>query len=60
MFSFRYPAHLRIPSAIIDHLPFVHAPPAAEDIVQGCAAEAAAALRQAFRLQRRRGTEQMR
>jgi hypothetical protein len=57
-FSFRYPAHLRIPSAILDQLPFVHAPASPEEILQDCAAEAgadaAAALRLAFRLQRRR------
>jgi hypothetical protein len=57
-FSFRYPGHLRIPSAILEHLPYLHQPPAPETIVQECMAEAgakaAAALRQVFRLQRRR------
>jgi hypothetical protein len=57
-FSFRYPGHLRIPSAILDQLPFLHQPPSPETIVQDCMAEAgakaAAALRQVFHLQRRR------
>ncbi len=59
-FSFRFPDRLRIPSAILGHLPFERAPPPPEDILQGCAAEAgagaAAALRLAFRLERRRRT----
>ena len=57
-FSFRFPDRLRIPSAILDHLPFERAPPPAEDILQDCAAEAGAdaakALRLVFRLARRR------
>jgi hypothetical protein len=57
-FSFRYPDHLRIPSAILEHLPFVRELPPPEAILQECAAEAGAdaeaALRPAFRLRRRR------
>jgi hypothetical protein len=57
-FSFRFPHHLRIPSAILDHLPFEPAPPTPEHILQDCAAEAGAdaafALRLVFRLARRR------
>jgi hypothetical protein len=56
--SYRSPAHLRIPSAILDHLAFWREPPAPEQILEECAAEAgpkaAAALRWAFRLERRR------
>ncbi len=59
-FSFRFPDHLCIPSAILDHLPFERAPPPPEDILQDCAAEAGAdaalALRLVFRLARRRTT----
>jgi hypothetical protein len=58
-FSFSYPAHLCLPSAIVDQLPYLRDPAPAEDIMQDCAAaagaEAAAALRLVFRLQRRRG-----
>ena len=58
--SFRFPDHLRTPSAILDHLPFERTPPPAEAILQGCAAEAGAdaadALRLVFRLARRRTT----
>jgi hypothetical protein len=57
-FSFRYPVHLRLPSAILGQLPYLLGPAAAEDILQDCAAEAgaaaAAALRLVFRLPRRR------
>jgi hypothetical protein len=57
-FSFRFPRHLRIPSAILDHLPFERAPPTPEHILQDCAAEAGAeaalALHLVFRLARRR------
>jgi hypothetical protein len=56
--SYRFPQHLRIPSAILNHLAFWPQPPAPEEILQQCAAEAgaraAAALRRAFRLERRR------
>jgi hypothetical protein len=56
--SYRFPEHLRIPSAILDHLAFWLEPPAPEQILEECAAEAgakaAAALRRAFRLERRR------
>jgi hypothetical protein len=59
-FSFRFPDHLRIPAAILDHLPFERAPPTPEAILQDCAAEAGAdaalALRLVFRLARRRTT----
>jgi hypothetical protein len=58
VFSYRSPEHLRIPSAILDHLAFCHPPPAPEEILEQCAAQAgakaAAALRRAFRLQRSR------
>jgi hypothetical protein len=57
-FSYRRPDHLRILSAIIDQLPFLHEPPAPHAILQQCAAEAGvaaeAALRRIFCLQRRR------
>jgi hypothetical protein len=57
--SYRSPAHLRIPFAILDHMAFWRPPPTPEQIIEQCAAEAgakaAAALRSAFRLQRRRG-----
>jgi hypothetical protein len=57
-FSFCYPTHLRLPSAIINQLPYRRGAPPVEDILQDCAAEAgaaaAAALRLVFRLQRRR------
>jgi hypothetical protein len=56
--SYRFPQHLRIPSAILNHLAFWHQPPAPEQILEECAAEAglraAAALRWAFRLERKR------
>ena len=59
-FSFRFPEHLRLPSAILDHLPFERAPPSPEDILHGCAAQAGAdsvrALRLVFRLARGRMT----
>jgi hypothetical protein len=59
-FSFRYPAHLRLPAAILGQLPYLHGPAAVEEIMQGCAAEAgaeaAAALRVVFRLPRRRSS----
>jgi hypothetical protein len=58
-FSYRYPDHLRIPSAILDQLPYLHEPPPPDALLQQCAREAGAAaeaaLRQIFRLQRRRG-----
>lgn len=57
-FSFRFPDRLRTPSAILAHLPYELVPPPPENILQGCAAEAgadaAAALRLVFRLDRRR------
>jgi hypothetical protein len=57
-FSYRCPDHLRIPSAIIDQLPFLHEPPTSGAILQQCAAEAGvaaeAALRRIFGLPRRR------
>jgi len=58
--SYRSPDHLRVPFAILDHLAFWRPPPAPEQILDACAAEAgtraAAALRWAFRLERgRRG-----
>jgi hypothetical protein len=56
--SYQLPGHLRIPSAILDHLAFWPEPPAPEQILEQCAAEAgpkaAAALRSAFRLERGR------
>jgi hypothetical protein len=56
--SYRFPEHLRIPSAILDALAYWHEPPAPEQILEECAAEAGAkaatALRWAFRLERRR------
>ncbi len=56
--GYRFPGHLRIPSAILDHLAFWRPPRTPEQIIEECAAEAgaraAAALRSAFRLQRRR------
>jgi hypothetical protein len=59
-FSFHFPGHLRLPAAILDHLPFERAPPTPEHILQACAAEAGAdaafALRLVFRLARRRTT----
>jgi|SRR5579883_578990 len=57
--SFRYPDHLHMPRAILDQLPFMVAPATPEEFMQACAAQvsadAAAALRLVFRLQRRRG-----
>jgi hypothetical protein len=57
--SYRYPAHLRFPFAIIDQLPFLHEPLPPEAILQQCAAQAGvaaeAALRRIFCLERRRG-----
>src|ERR1700733_8722421 len=57
-FSFRLPEHLRVPSAILDQLAYRPKPPAPEEILEECAvkagAKAAAALRSAFRLERRR------
>jgi hypothetical protein len=57
-FSYRFPDHLRIPSAILNQLPFLHQPPSPETIAQHCMAEAgakaAAALRRIFRSERRR------
>ena len=59
VFSYQFPQHLRIPSAILDHMAFWREPPAPEQILEQCAAEAGAkagtALRGAFRLERRRG-----
>jgi hypothetical protein len=59
--SYRSPEHLRIPFAILDHLAFWRPPPTPEQILDECAAEAgasaAAALRWAFRLERRRRGE---
>ena len=56
VFSYQPPKHLRIPSAILDHMAFWLEPPAPEQILEQCAAEAgakaAAALRRAFRLER--------
>ena len=56
--SFRYPDHLRVPSAILDQLPFLREPSAPRDLVKFCAeeagAEAAAALRRIFGLEKRR------
>ena len=56
--SYRSPEHLRIPFAILDHLAFWRPPLTPEKILDQCAAEAgaraAAALRNAFRLERRR------
>jgi hypothetical protein len=56
VFSFRFPEELRVPAAILDHLPFVHQPPPPEAIIEECAgqagAKAAAALRGILRLQR--------
>ncbi|HVU43888.1 MAG TPA: hypothetical protein VHD86_22790 [Xanthobacteraceae bacterium] len=55
--SYRPPGHLRTPTAILDHLAYWREPPAPEQILDECAAEAgakaAAALRFAFRLERR-------
>jgi hypothetical protein len=55
--SYRPPEHLRIPSAILNHLAFWHPLPAPEQLLDECAVEAgakaAAALRWAFRLERR-------
>ncbi|MGB6536667.1 MAG: hypothetical protein WBF58_11980, partial [Xanthobacteraceae bacterium] len=56
--SYRFPDILRIPSAIIDQLPYLHEPPPPEAYLQHClakaGADARAALRCIFRLQRRR------
>ena len=56
--TYKPPAHLRLPSAILDHLAHWHGLPAPEQILDECAAEAgieaAAALRRAFRLERKR------
>lgn len=56
--SYRSPEHLSIPFAILDHLAYWHPLPAPEQILDECAAaagaRAAAALRRAFRLERRR------
>ena len=56
--GYRFPEHLRIPKAILDHLPYWHELPAPEQLLDECAAEAgansAAALRIAFRLERSR------
>ncbi len=58
VFSYQRPKHLRIPSAILDHMAYWLDPPAPEQIIAECATEAgakaAAVLRGAFRLQRRR------
>ena len=55
--SYRFPDHLRIPSAILDHVAFWSEPPAPEQILEQCAqeagAKAAVALRCAFRLERK-------
>ena len=52
VFSYQPPQHLRIPSAILDHMAFWLEPPAPEQILEQCAAEAgakaAAALRSRF------------
>ena len=58
-FSYCDPDHLRVPSAILDRLPFLREPPPADAILQRCAAQAGvaaaeAALRRIFCLQRRR------
>jgi len=57
-FSYRPPEHLRIPGAILDQLPYLPAPSPPQEIVAFAAAEAgaeaAAALRPIFGLERRR------
>ena len=56
--TYKQPAHLRIPSAILDYLAHWRGLPAPEQILDECAAEAsieaASALRRAFRLERKR------
>jgi hypothetical protein len=57
-FSYRLPDELRVPTAILDQLPYLIEPPTPEAILQDCAAEAdakaEAALRRAFPNARRR------
>jgi hypothetical protein len=58
VFNYQPPNRLRLPTAILDHLAYWVEPPAPEQIIDECAAEAgskaAAALRGAFHLERRR------
>jgi hypothetical protein len=57
-FSYQFPDVLRIPSAIVDQLPYLPEPPTPEAYLQHCAVEAGtdaqAALRCVFRLRRGR------
>ena len=57
VFSYRHPEYLSTPFDILRHIAYVDDPPAPEEIIEECAAEAgakaAAALRGAFRLERR-------